>query len=450
MLGSVVARGRSSLQQSPGLPPQLAARDRVWICYLADSGFWQERVLLLRLGGSDQFSRWATLSPDLEHLDEELSDPAVLDVVRSLPAEVSAEDRLGFEDVLGRDITALEVSQQIREARRISGLEATGLPARLGADAASASQDEEPSAGAVPSHSDMLTAPRAPGSMPVPSADVGLIASALAAAGGPAAPEHMWVIAHSAHGFLAGELVPSGARCTKGTYRGIMCAAEGKEVFVCTKAVFDESGQMKVERAGMGTAALTSETARPEARVLPLQHNLHGERYRSFQESLLHMTGDVAGQPDNPIAGPSTLTWLMRHMLGNGGTPTSFHERWMSNCKLDYTASGTKEHSSLCKMLEIILTVDQLDASKLVAMEVLSRKLQMIHDRWKHKMPQLASGVREDDDSHLLLGLHETRGNIGIAPTLSKWLGEELSKEAAVSKERRKAREERSSAVPKK
>ena len=73
----------------------------------------------------------------------------------------------------------------------------------------------------------------------------------------------------------------------------------------------------------------------------------------------------------------------------------------------------------------------------------------MIHERWKNKLPNFASGsaggkaTLMDDDSHLLLGTSETRGNVGVSPELQKWLGEELSKEASASKERRKAREER-------
>ena len=54
-----------------------------------------------------------------------------------------------------------------------------------------------------------------------------------------------------------------------------------------------------------------------------------------------------------------------------------------------------------------------------------------------------------DDDTHLLLGTHETRNNVGIAPALSKWLGEELAKESLAAKERRKAREERQLATGK-
>ena len=53
------------------------------------------------------------------------------------------------------------------------------------------------------------------------------------------------------------------------------------------------------------------------------------------------------------------------------------------------------------------------------------------------------SSILMEDDSYLLLGTSETRGNVGVSPELQRWLGDELSKEVLASKERRKAREER-------
>eukprot|EP00973_Karenia_brevis_P032861 4537285-Karenia_brevis.AAC.1 len=76
------------------------------------------------------------------------------------------------------------------------------------------------------------------------------------------------------------------------------------------------------------------------------------------------------------------------------------------------------------------MTFDMLDAGKLASAELGARKIQMIHDRWKHKLPQLSgpssggSGSGSmDDDSFLLLGTYETRGNVGMAPELQQWLG---------------------------
>ena len=68
-------------------------------------------------------------------------------------------------------------------------------------------------------------------------------------------------------------------------------------------------------------------------------------------------------------------------------------------------------------------------------------------------MPSLAVNGSKDgevDETHLLLGVYETRGNIGVAPALSRWLADELGREAAVAKERRRAREERALAAAKK
>ena len=75
--------------------------------------------------------------------------------------------------------------------------------------------------------------------------------------------------------------------------------------------------------------------------------------------------------------------------------------------------------------------------------------MQMIHDKWKHKMPQF-NGIEGQEDLHLMLGTGEVRGNVAMCPDLTRWLGEQLAVEALVNKERRRAREERALAAPKK
>ena len=135
-------------------------------------------------------------------------------------------------------------------------------------------------------------------------------------------------------------------------------------------------------------------------------------------------------------------------MYRNGGSPTAFHQRWLAEVRLEYGAAGVAEHLGLCKMFEIALVYGQLDLCVIAAFELAARRVQAIHDKWKHKLPSQsglgatgATGL--DDDTHLLLGTSETRGNLGVAPELQRWLAEESSKEASAAKERRKAREER-------
>ena len=99
-------------------------------------------------------------------------------------------------------------------------------------------------------------------------------------------------------------------------------------------------------------------------------------------------------------------------------------------------------------MFEIALVYDQLDLCANASFESGARRIQAIHDKWKHKFPSQrglgatgATGL--DDDMHLLLGTSETRGNLGVAPELQRGLADESSKEANAAKVRRKSREER-------
>ena len=149
--------------------------------------------------------------------------------------------------------------------------------------------------------------------------------------------------------------------------------------------------------------------------------------------------------PDSPLQGPSTVMWLLGHMKDNGGGPVAFHHRWMSEVRLDYGATGVSDHLTWCQLLEYMINYDFLDPAALAAGELASRKLQMIHDRWKHKLPTLAGAGADniEDDAFIIMGTHETHGNVGMCPALQTWLGEIVSKETMAAKERRKAREER-------
>ena len=184
MLGAVLARGSPSPAQPPAA--SLRAGESVWVRYRIDSSFWQERVLLVDIG-SGSSARWATLTPELEQLDEVFSDAAVLEVVKQLPRGVKDDECIGFVDILGRPPSGAEIAGQIQDAVSTLGLGASVLS---GAGAAAQPAPGGNLAhggvhGAVPSHSELLTAPRS-AAAPVPvRPGVGLVAAALEAAGGP-------------------------------------------------------------------------------------------------------------------------------------------------------------------------------------------------------------------------------------------------------------------------
>ena len=103
----------------------------------------------------------------------------------------------------------------------------------------------------------------------------------------------------------------------------------------------------------------------------------------------------------SPVQGPSTVQWLCRFMLNNGGSPMGFHSKFMSESRLDYGASGTSEHMSLCKFLEIAICHDQLDVSRSAGVEMLCRKIQIIHDMWKHKFPGFSASAADRSGAQL-------------------------------------------------
>lgn len=275
------------------------------------------------------------------------------------------------------------------------------------------------------------------GAAPVPG---GIVAQALAATAAPPKAGCLWVVAENRGAHLVGEDVPANAQILAGTDRGVWITVhKGLEVFVTLKDMNENKDKKKDGVLELG---------RVDTRVLPVHRDHRDRRWREFKDAIDLMKD--ATYDDWEVAGPKTTLWVMRHMYRYGGTPTGFHQRWLSDVRLDYTAAGVSEHLGWCRFFETAACYDQIDLGKCCAAELGARRLQMIADKWKHKMPNTAgsgSTITDMDDSHLLLGTTDTRGNVGVSPALQSWLGEELAKEAMANKERRKAREERALAA---
>ena len=104
-------------------------------------------------------------------------------------------------------------------------------------------------------------------------------------------------------------------------------------------------------------------------------------------------------------------------------------------------------HEGGCRLLETLCCYDQLNAPNIAAAEIAAREIQVAEERYRDKV----AGNSEDRiDSNLARGSDLVRGNLCVMPDLTQWIATELSKEYAVMKERRKAREERTLARPKK
>eukprot|EP00972_Heterocapsa_arctica_P009197 1355117-Heterocapsa_arctica.AAC.1 len=75
---------------------------------------------------------------------------------------------------------------------------------------------------------------------------------------------------------------------------------------------------------------------------MTVRYDVSGDRYREFREccQLIEQYTFL----DCPVKGPSTVAWRCRFMLENGGTPSQWHARWKSLCKLHDSDSGVALH----------------------------------------------------------------------------------------------------------
>ena len=121
------------------------------------------------------------------------------------------------------------------------------------------------------------------------------------------------------------------------------------------------------------------------------------------------------------------------------------HSRWRSEARLQEHEPGVQEHERACRALEELLCFDQCNGGNLAAAELLARSIQVQQERYRDRSAggSASSAGPESVDTHLYMGSEATRGNVCVCPLLQDWTSTQLSKEQALLKERRKAREER-------
>ena len=118
----------------------------------------------------------------------------------------------------------------------------------------------------------------------------------------------------------------------------------------------------------------------------------------------------------------------------------------MQLCKLTFQDGGCTEYMVIARCLEFALQFDQLDIANLACLELLSRRFQLLEEKYRHRMPMFDKGGPDADaDASLFLGLGTAsafgRSAICVMPSLSQYIGEELARKAAVSKGNVKAHE---------
>jgi hypothetical protein len=177
-----------------------------------------------------------------------------------------------------------------------------------------------------------------------------------------------------------------------------------------------------------------------DARTLPILTDDDGIRFRDFRDGAKRCkTTDFE---DWPVSGPRTSKWVLNFMA-EVGNPILHHQTWRTNCRLQLGEGAVVEHEMICKVLQTFICYDQIDVANLAGCELLVRNLQRIEEKYKEKAIGIADDTTGGESILFMGGTSNARAGLCISPALQQWIGTELSKEAMISKERRKAREER-------
>ena len=200
---------------------------------------------------------------------------------------------------------------------------------------------------------------------------------------------------------------------------------------------------------GDQTAIEGDDGAQGDARALPILRLADGVRQRDFRDVVSRLT--ESSWLDWPLEGPRTALWVLRFISQHYGSPSARHSRFMSEGKLTYADVGCTQHQIRCQILHWAITYDQLEVAQLACLELLCRSLQLIELKHRDRFrPALGSGADPFEDTHLYLGISQTRGLLMVSPALEKFFGVELKDEFKASEARRKAHEERQLRKPKK
>eukprot|EP00969_Alexandrium_andersonii_P156919 6936517-Alexandrium_andersonii.AAC.1 len=72
-------------------------------------------------------------------------------------------------------------------------------------------------------------------------------------------------------------------------------------------------------------------------------------------------------------------------MPERAGTPTAWHQRWLTLTRLPAHEGAAQSHGEWCRLLEVMAQYDQLQCAALASAELACRQLQLLEERYKDK-----------------------------------------------------------------
>ena len=254
----------------------------------------------------------------------------------------------------------------------------------------------------------------------------------------------VWRLLEPAGGALAGTVHQPGAGSRLGTSRGLD-TINGRDVALADSAT-GETGEQFLARFGLQAVAAVVD----DARVLPVLTKSDGRRERTWLQVVdMFKDSDMA---HFGVSGPRTTTWCVAFLARQQKHPEDYHASWRARHGLNPSDFGVSVHATAMRCLASAACHDQLDVVNLCSMEMLLREAQMIEqfykeeERSKHDKKMKDQKQRRGlsaEEIDLYLGASKNFSEVMVAPSLTEYISKQLEREASISKNTRKAREER-------
>ena len=121
-----------------------------------------------------------------------------------------------------------------------------------------------------------------------------------------------------------------------------------------------------------------------------------------------------------------------------GGSPEANHIEWVRSSAVGDGDRAAYEDEVLCMTLQYMSTVDQLNVPNLVSGELLSRRIQLLREAYR-----VSPAAPDYSGADFYMGWGARRSGGAVQRNLTSYVADQLRQEAAIAKEARKAKEER-------
>ena len=191
-----------------------------------------------------------------------------------------------------------------------------------------------------------------------------------------------------------------------------------------------EEMMSKEKEAGWTMEGPGADGDNPDARVLDVDYDAQGERYKEWRQVSIESKEYVFS--DWPLDGPLTTGHLVKHFAKFGGDPKRWLTDWMRSKQIQDNDRITFEMKVLIESLYLAGTYDQLNLSCLASVEVLSRRIQAVVDAY-------SAGPIPDWGSAKVMTLYKSPED-AISPQLRTWAARKNKEEMELAQSRAKFR----------